>query len=154
MRLILSIFIWLVLFQLQGDREICADGTRPNILWIYAEDLSPWLGCYGDAVNQGGTPHIDSIAEQGVLFERAFAPAPVCSATRSAVIMGQSSIRFGAHQHRSSRKGTPIYLPDGYTILPQLMLDAGYTTFNYGKADYNRLTIIKRRVTRIQHELR
>ena len=83
-----------------------------------------WLGCYGDAVNQGGTPHIDSIAEQGVLFERAFAPAPVCSATRSAVIVGQSAIRFGAHQHRSSRKGTPIYLPDGYTILPQLMLDA------------------------------
>ena len=137
MRLISSIFIWLVLFQLQGHREICADVTRPNILWIYAEDLSPWLGCYGDTVNQGGTPHIDSIAEQGVLFERAFAPAPVCSATRSAVIMGQSAIRFGAHQHRSSRKGTPIYLPDGYALLPELMLDAGYTTFNYGKADYN-----------------
>ena len=104
MRLILSIFIWLALFQLQGHREICSDVTRPNILWIYAEDLSPWLGCYGDTVNKGGTPHIDSIAEQGVLFERAFAPAPVCSATRSAVIMGQSAIRystrtcFGTHQ--------------------------------------------------------
>jgi arylsulfatase A-like enzyme len=137
MRFLSSIFIGLVLFQLHGHRNVCAEGARPNILWIYAEDLSPWLGCYGDVVNQGATPHIDSIARQGVLFERAFAPAPVCSATRSALIVGQSAIRFGAHQHRSSRKGTPIYLPDGYDLLPELMQEAGYTTFNYGKADYN-----------------
>ena len=76
---------------------------KPNILWIYAEDTSPWMGCYGDDVNVDATPNIDAIAELGVRFNRAYVPAPICSATRSAMIIGQSAIRFGAHQHRSSR---------------------------------------------------
>ena len=41
---------------------------RPNILWIYAEDTSPWMGCYGDDVNVDSTPNIDAIAEAGVRF--------------------------------------------------------------------------------------
>ncbi|MEC7487277.1 MAG: sulfatase-like hydrolase/transferase, partial [Verrucomicrobiota bacterium] len=44
----------------------------PNILWIIAEDLSPFFGCYGDIVNQGHTPTVDQIAAQGVLFNRAY----------------------------------------------------------------------------------
>ena len=109
----------------------------PNILWIYAEDTSPWMGCYGDAINARATPHIDSIAAEGILFSRAFVPAPVCSATRSAMMIGQNCIRFGAHQHRSSRGGPKIYLPEGYELLPQIMQRHGYTTFNHGKTDYN-----------------
>ena len=53
---------------------------RPNILWLFAEDTSPWMGCYGDPINRGATPHIDSLAAGGVRFSRAFVPAPVCSA--------------------------------------------------------------------------
>jgi N-sulfoglucosamine sulfohydrolase len=111
---------------------------RPNILWIYAEDTSPWMGCYGDDVNIDATPNIDAIAEAGVRFNRAYVPAPVCSATRSAMIIGQSAIRFGAHQHRSSRTPkTRIQLPQNYKLLPELLSEQGYTTFNFGKADYN-----------------
>jgi arylsulfatase A-like enzyme len=109
----------------------------PNILWIYAEDTSPWMGCYGDAVNADATPQIDSIAEAGVQFTRAFVPAPVCSATRSAMMLGQNAIRFGGHEHRSSRAGPKIHLPEGYELLPQLLQRHGYTTFNHGKTDYN-----------------
>ena len=110
---------------------------KPNILWIYAEDTSPWMGCYGDKVNAGKTPNIDSIAQEGVIFKRAFVPAPVCSACRSAMIIGQSQIRFGAQEHRSSRGPAKIYLPKGYKLLPQIMLEHGYETFNIGKTDYN-----------------
>ena len=39
---------------------------RPNILWLFAEDTSPWMGCYGDPINKGKTPNIDSLAERGV----------------------------------------------------------------------------------------
>ena len=110
---------------------------RPNILWIYAEDTSPWMGCYGDAINSEATPHIDSIASSGVLFTRAYVPAPVCSATRSALIVGQNAIRFGGHEHRSSRGGPKIQLPNTYQLLPTLLQAQGYTTFNHGKTDYN-----------------
>ena len=110
---------------------------RPNILWIYGEDTSPWMGCYGDLINEGATPNIDSMAKAGVKFERAYVPAPVCSATRSAIIVGQSGIRFGAHEHRSSRKGPKIYLPEGVITLPEILQAHGYTTFNHGKTDYN-----------------
>lgn len=113
-----------------------ADG-RPNILWIFAEDTSPWMGCYGDPVNANGTPHIDALADRGVRFSRAFVPAPVCSACRSAMMVGQNQIRFGGHQHRSSRGPVEISLPDGITLLPQLMKQSGYYTFNLGKTDYN-----------------
>lgn len=110
---------------------------RPNILWIFAEDTSPWIGAYGDKINEGQTPNIDSIAEQGVIFKRAYVPAPVCSAMRSAMMLGQNQIRFGAQHHRSSRGTAKITLPEGYKLLPQIMREGGYETFNLGKTDYN-----------------
>ena len=65
---------------------ICQADERPNILWIFSEDLSPYMGCYDDPVNAGHTPAIDKLAAEGVLFKRVFMPAPVCSACRSAII--------------------------------------------------------------------
>lgn len=111
---------------------------RPNILWLFAEDTSPWMGCYGYEANLGATPNIDSIAENGVMFARAYVPAPVCSACRSAMMGGMNQIRFGAHEHRSSRaKDAQLPLPNWMKLLPQLMKDEGYYTFNHGKTDYN-----------------
>lgn len=112
-----------------------ADG--PNILWIVAEDTSPWMGYYGDPINAGATPQIDALAESGVLFRRAFVPAPVCSPCRSALMAGQRQIRRGAHEHRSSRGPVKIALPEGMKLLPQIMKEHGYYTFNLGKTDYN-----------------
>ncbi len=118
---------------------------RPNILWIYVEDTSPYFGCYGDELNKGYTPVVDSLAAKGVLFERCYMPAPVCSATRSAMIFGVMQTTTGTHQHRSSRnfkKGGPVaknlyQVPGKYKAIPQLMMEAGYHTFNNGKDDYN-----------------
>ena len=111
---------------------------KPNILWLFAEDTSPWMGCYGNKVNAGHTPNIDSIAERGVRFARAYVPAPVCSACRSAMMGGMNQIRFGAHEHRSSRApDAQLYLPEGMKLLPQIMQEGGYFTANLGKTDYN-----------------
>ena len=111
---------------------------RPNIVWIFAEDTSPWMGCYGYEANRTATPNIDSIAAAGVQFNRAYVPAPVCSACRSAMMGGRNQIRFGAHEHRSSRApDAQIYLPEGIKLLPQIMMQNGYTTYNHGKTDYN-----------------
>ncbi len=124
---------------------VASAADKPNILWIFSEDLSPYMGCYGDPINAGHTPSIDQLAADGVLFTRAFMPAPVCSAARSAMITGVMQTTTGTHQHRSSRftdgevvpEDLRIHLPEGMKTIPELMRDAGYFTFNTGKDDYN-----------------
>ncbi|MCH8177902.1 MAG: sulfatase-like hydrolase/transferase [Proteobacteria bacterium] len=109
---------------------------RPNILWIYIEDQDPRYGCYGEELVN--TPVIDSLAADGVLFQRAYSPAPVCSPSRSAIITGSDAIRVGVQHQRSSRfPGEEIYLPEGVETVPELFRKAGYFTFNRGKDDYN-----------------
>ncbi|MDN3619991.1 sulfatase [Polaribacter undariae] len=118
---------------------------KPNILWVVAEDLSPFMGAYGDSINKGHTPVIDKLAAEGVLFKRAYATAPVCSAARSALITGVYQTTTGTHNHRSSRftdgeivpEELRIHLPEEMKTIPELMKEAGYFTFNSGKDDYN-----------------
>jgi N-sulfoglucosamine sulfohydrolase len=62
-----------------------AAAERPNILWIYLEDVSGWFSCYGDTIIE--TPHIDSLAKSGVRFDRFYTSAGVCSAMRSGTIL-------------------------------------------------------------------
>lgn len=107
-----------------------------NILWIYLEDVSPWLGCYGD--NTVCTPNIDRLAREGHCFEQCFAPSPVCSPARTAVITGQMPTSLGLHHHRSSRTAwDPHPLPPDRPTLPEFLRAVGYHTFNAGKDDYN-----------------
>lgn len=108
----------------------------PNILWIEVEDVTPLFSCYGHEINP--TPHVDRLAENGVLFTETFMPAPVCSACRSALITGMMQTTLGTHNHHSSRsEAAAIHLPEGFRTIPELFREAGYFTFNHGKDDYN-----------------
>lgn len=147
MKIISYKFIIIAIFStfLSSCNNIDTTTKKPNILWIIAEDLSPYMGCYGDSINQGHTPIIDKLASEGVLFKRAYATAPVCSASRSALITGVMQTTTNTHNHRSSRftdgeivpKELQIHLPKGIKTIPELMKEAGYFTFNSGKDDYN-----------------
>ena len=109
---------------------------KPNILWIYVEDQSPWYGTYGETRVE--TPNIDALAREGVVFERAFVANPVCSPSRSAQITGMYPIRIGAHDQRSGRVPyAQIHLPENVKTVPELFRQAGYATYNNGKDDYN-----------------
>ena len=113
---------------------------RPNILWLDTEDLSPDLGCYGAPLVN--TPNIDQLAAEGVRFTNAFVTAPVCSASRSAVVTGMYQTSTGFHNHRSNRENP---LPDNIKLFTHYLREAGYFTCNgqvltdgrRGKLDYN-----------------
>ncbi len=106
--------------------------AKPNILWVYVDDMNDWFSCYGETLIE--TPNLDALAAKGVRFTRAYAPAPVCSATRSAVMTGCMQTTGGFHNHRTEIKKD---LPEGFVTIPQLFREAGYSTFNNRKTDYN-----------------
>jgi arylsulfatase A-like enzyme len=116
--------------------NVLANDTRPNVLWINIDDQSPWYSSYGDNTVQ--TPNIDALAREGVLFERAYVPTPVCAPSRSSLITGNYNIRIGAHDMRSGRvPGYQIHLPEGVTTVPELFRAAGFETYNDSKDDFN-----------------
>lgn len=103
---------------------------RPNILWITCEDISPNLGCYGDAY--AVTPNLDAFAKQGVRYTRAFAPIGVCAPSRSTLIMGVSATSVGSQLMRCKAA-----LPEAVRCFPQYLREAGYHCTNNVKTDYN-----------------
>ena len=66
--------------------------ARPNILYLHSHDTGRYIQPYGHAVP---TPHLQRLAEQGVLFRQAFCAAPTCSPSRAALLTGQSAHSSG-----------------------------------------------------------
>ncbi len=85
------------IFVVAVQRAEAIEPQRHNILWISLEDISPDLGCYGDAY--AVTPHMDRLAAQGARFTRAFAHAGVCAPSRSGIITGMF---FGMRARRTT----------------------------------------------------
>ena len=124
----------LTAFLFQADLSFAQEqrqaDVRPNILWLSTEDMSAALGSYGDAYAM--TPHLDALAQKGVRYTRAYAPAPICAPTRSGIIMGMYATSLGTQHLRSEGS-----LPDTLHTLPELLRDHGYFTSNNAKTDYN-----------------
>jgi arylsulfatase A-like enzyme len=122
-----------------------APASRPNVVWIVVDDMSPHFSSYGERLIE--TPHVDRLAREGTRFTRAFVTAPVCSPSRSALITGKYQTSIGAHHHRSGRGTEKITLPSGASPVPALFKRAGYYTAIGGplvrgrdvlaKTDYN-----------------
>src|SRR5690606_5154344 len=74
--------------------SVSAGEAGPSILFILAGDLG-WsdLGCYGHPWHE--TPHIDQLADEGMRFTRAYASAPICSASRASLLTGKTPARLG-----------------------------------------------------------
>lgn len=66
--------------------SLASPPRRPNVLFIAVDDLRPQLNCYGKTSMH--TPHLDRLAERGVLFERAYCMVPTCGASRASLMTG------------------------------------------------------------------
>ncbi len=131
--------------------SVSAQGkARQNIVWLVAEDMSPWLGCYGD--DTVPTPNCDRLAELGIRYANAFATSPVCAPARSSLITGMYATRIGTMQMRNNSpsksaiakdpeayKDIPGYegVPPAFVrCFPELLRKQGYYCTNNSKKDY------------------
>jgi len=125
---------------------------KPNVVFILADDLGAHdLGCFGSTFYE--TPNIDRLAKRGTRFTQAYAASPLCSPTRSSILVGQYPARTGITAPVCHIN--PIYLNkelvnDGpksrvlvansvsrlkpeYFTLAEAFKEAGYATAHFGK---------------------
>ena len=124
----MRIHIWMLAVCLMLAGALKAT-DRPNILWLSAEDISPHLGCYGDA--NAITPHLDKLATEGTRYTHAFTTAGVCAPCRSGIITGMYQTTLGTHHMRCK-----AVLPEHIKPFPMYLREAGYYCTNNSKTDY------------------
>jgi arylsulfatase A-like enzyme len=101
---------------------------KPNMIWIMADDLgSGDLGCYG--AKDLLTPHIDSLAREGVKCERFYAAAPVCSPSRACTLTGRYPDALGIKGALMGEGG----LPGNAVTIAKVLKQSGYATGLVGK---------------------
>ncbi|BCX46957.1 N-acetylgalactosamine-6-sulfatase [Haloferula helveola] len=106
--------------------HLAAAAERPNVVLLMADDLG-----WGDVGFNGGkiieTPSLDAMAESGMVFERFYSAAPVCSPTRGSCLTGRHPFRYGVY---FANKG---HLRAPEITLPELLGKLGYATGHFGK---------------------
>ena len=109
--------------------------TRPNILFILADDLGYGdLSCYGRPDYQ--TPVLDGLARQGMKFMSAYAAAPVCTPTRVAFATGRypQRLEVGLREPLTDPKAEiDIGLPSSQPTVASRLKASGYDTALVGK---------------------
>lgn len=102
------------------------DQAPPHVMLVMADQWpASALGCYGSQVPEV-SPHIDALADRGVLFERHYTPIPLCGPSRAALFTGRSPLASGlVGNDVEARLDTPF--------LSQHLWNAGYATWGVGK---------------------
>lgn len=79
----------------------CAEGRKPNILFILADQVSaPLLRIHNDK-SPIKTPNIDALAAKSAVFSSAYCASPLCAPSRSSLVTGQLPSQIGAWDNAS-----------------------------------------------------
>lgn len=103
---------------------------KPDVLFIAIDDLNDWVGVLGGHP-QAKTPHIDRLAERGMLFANAHTAAPSCNPSRTALLFGMRPSTTGVYGNTERWRDSPAI--QGKLSLPQLFRRNGYETAGGGK---------------------
>ncbi|MCC8050390.1 MAG: sulfatase-like hydrolase/transferase [Clostridiales bacterium] len=125
---------------------------KKNIVFYFSDQQrADTCGCYGQPLTV--TPNIDCLADEGVRFENAFSPQPVCGPCRALFQTGRYPTETGCFRNN-------IILPAGVKTLASYMEEAGYETAYVGKwhlasdGELDQKPRIDHTVTPIPRELR
>lgn len=101
---------------------------KPNILLITTDtQRCDTLRCMGNP--HAISPNLDRLAGEGVLFEQAHTPSPVCSPARCSLLTG-----LHAPVHGCIENGTERF--DFFPTFPDLLKEQGYTNIMVGKTHF------------------
>jgi uncharacterized sulfatase len=107
--------------------DLAAAADRPNVLLLVSDDLAATLGSYGHP--QAKTPHLDKLAAEGVLFERAYCQFPHCNPSRASLLSGlRPNVTRVTNNADSLYENHP-----GIVTLPAHLRRQGYATARCGK---------------------
>ncbi len=108
---------------------------KPNVIIILSDDLG-----YGDISTYGqqnqNTPHIDKIAEEGVLCTDFYVPTPYCAPSRATLLTGRFPLRHGLVKNPApdaSEAANIIGISDKETTMAEVFKESGYATKAIGK---------------------
>jgi arylsulfatase A-like enzyme len=94
---------------------------RPNVILLTLDTTrADHLGCYGYA--EAGTPNIDRLAGEGIVFENAVAQAPLTLPSHASLLTGTYPFVHGV------RDNGGFYLEEHFLTLAEMLKDNGYTT--------------------------
>ena len=108
-----------------------ADGDeRPNIVFLMSDDQSTYsLGCYG--APDVKTPHLDQLANDGMIFDNHYVTTAICMASRASVMTGMYEYKTGCNFHHG-----PLRIEHWKKSYPVLLREAGYQTAFAGKIGF------------------
>ena len=123
-------------FALSACTGIAQEEQKPNFIIILADDLG-----YADVGFTGSTqiktPHIDAIANDGIVFTDGYVSAPVCSPSRAGLLTGRNQVNFGYDNNLSEPlkqfNGDYSGLPVEEKTIADRLGDLGYVNGIIGK---------------------
>lgn len=132
----LSVFICVHLWL-----PIHAPAEQPNILWVITDDhRADSVGAYNRATTGQdhselgfvSSPSADALAQEGVLFTRAYCNSPGCAPSRTSMVFGMYPHHCAQYGFESGHQSADFCKP----MFPKLMAEAGYQTALFGKSGF------------------
>lgn len=98
---------------------------RPNIVFIMSDDhAAKSISCYGAGINH--TPHLDRIAQQGMLFNHCYVTNSICTPSRASIVTG-------TYNHVNNVTTLDGKLDSNLPNVAKHLRTAGYKTAMIGK---------------------
>ena len=112
-----------------------AGAARPNVLIVMIDD-HPFNFTDVNQKSHVHTPNMQRLAARGTWFANAYNDAPICCASRTALLTGVHATRSGVYYNNHAYRRTPEFISK-VTTLPGHFRKHGYLTIGYGKIAHN-----------------